>query len=523
MRDLESSSHWPAGEVSAGAPGVPSIDVRGTLRRNRWMVATLFVVIFGTSVVGTMLMPRKYDSTFKVLVKKERADVMVTPERTIGLSERGDVEEAAIYSEVELLSSADILWPAAELSLDAKRRTKVQNWLEKTGWFEAGLSRDKPRKETDTEEEFRRIRKNLEITPVRKSNVIQVRYTDESPEQANMVLRLIAQRYLDAHVKLHGTVGTYEAFKSEAETYLEELLRAEERLSDFLRSRNITDLTEEKNLHLIKMLGWEASARDVEASVQDYEKRVVELRSRLARVPVRVLTESRTKPNLYLVDGLYRTLINLRNRRSELLTKYRPEDRAVQAVDQQIADTEATIDEVKDVMPLEKVTDLNPRRQNLETELSAAVVLFRGLEARYERVRGYMRSHAERLAELQEATREHEKLGREQKEAEENYLLYAKKAEEARIAESLDRRKIANVAIAEGPTLEKLPSKPNFGLNFAVGFLVATLVSFGSPFVVERLRETVHAPEELELTTGLRALASVPSGQQWNPSARSLD
>ena len=111
---------------------------------------------------------------------------------------------------------------------------------------------------------------------------------------------------------------------------------------------------------------------------------------------------------------------------------------------------------------------------------------------------------------------------RELKEANDNYLLYAKKAEEARIAESLDRRKIANVAIAEGPTLEKLPSKPNFGLNFAVGFLVATLVSFGSPFVVEGLRETVHIPEELEVATGLRALASVPSAPQWNTSTRSL-
>ncbi len=44
-----------------------------------------------------------------------------------------------------------------------------------------------------------------------------------------------------------------------------------------------------------------------------------------------------------------------------------------------------------------------------------------------------------------------EDLQREVKAAEENYLLYLQKREEARIADALDKSHILNVAIAEPP------------------------------------------------------------------------
>ena len=97
---------------------------------------------------------------------------------------------------------------------------------------------------------------------------------------------------------------------------------------------------------------------------------------------------------------------------------------------------------------------------------------------------------------------------RTQKEAEENYLLYAKKAEEARIAESLDQQKIANVAIAESPTEPHLPSKPNVKLNLALGVLLAGFLSLGLAFAAEYFRNTVEQPGELEELTGLPVLAT---------------
>ena len=115
-----------------------------------------------------------------------------------------------------------------------------------------------------------------------------------------------------------------------------------------------------------------------------------------------------------------------------------------------------------------------------------------------------------RLAGLDNATVEHDSLAREIKQAEDSLLLYAKKKEEARIADSLDQQKIANVSIAEPPTKPYLPAKPNVPLNLALGFLLACFSSVGAAFALEMNRSTFESAEELQAVFKLPVLATVP-------------
>src|SRR6202012_5243513 len=102
---------------------------------------------------------------------------------------------------------------------------------------------------------------------------------------------------------------------------------------------------------------------------------------------------------------------------------------------------------------------------------------YAGLEARRQELSRQAEGYRAQLYKLAESTTEYDDLIRSEKEAEENYLLYARKTEEARIAESLDQEKIANVAIAESPTEPHLPSKPNVPLNLGLGVLLAGFLS----------------------------------------------
>jgi hypothetical protein len=131
------------------------------------------------------------------------------------------------------------------------------------------------------------------------------------------------------------------------------------------------------------------------------------------------------------------------------------------------------------------------------------------------------------------ATTIHDDLTRQEKQAEDNYLLYAKKAEEARIEESLDRQKIGNVVIAEHPVEPRLPSKPNVTMNLILGALLASFLSLASVYGAEYLQRpgpgvelvgqprvesgfagTLGARDELEMLTGLRVLATVYTGER---------
>jgi uncharacterized protein involved in exopolysaccharide biosynthesis len=107
------------------------------------------------------------------------------------------------------------------------------------------------------------------------------------------------------------------------------------------------------------------------------------------------------------------------------------------------------------------------------------------------------------LLALSRATAPLDDLTRQQRTAEENFLMYTKKSEEARIAESLDQQKISNVAVVQAPTEPYFPTRPKVRMNLALGFALAGLLAVGVPLLVEHLRGAIHGKAQLAELTGL--------------------
>ena len=102
-----------------------------------------------------------------------------------------------------------------------------------------------------------------------------------------------------------------------------------------------------------------------------------------------------------------------------------------------------------------------------------------------------------------------EDLVRATKAAEQNYLLYLQKQEEARISDALDRNRIVNVAIAEAATVPALPThSPLFTL--LLGGLLATCLSLASAYGADYLDPSFRTPQELYNTLDVPVLAAVP-------------
>jgi uncharacterized protein involved in exopolysaccharide biosynthesis len=203
-------------------------------------------------------------------------------------------------------------------------------------------------------------------------------------------------------------------------------------------------------------------------------------------------------------------IVELQNRRTQLLTKFRPDDRLVREVDQQIKTTRAALEKAAKETSTEQSTDLNPLRQTLETELARALVDQAGAEGRHEMLAGQVVQYETQLSHLEGITGEYEDLNRKVQQSADNYQLYKKKEEEARITDELDQNKITNVSVAEAPILPQLPVKPNRPINLLLGVFLGALLSLGSVLIAEFMRETVLTSRELEMLTGQRVLASVP-------------
>src|SRR2546423_4046636 len=79
--------------------------------RRRALVLFIFVAVVAGTILVTLLLPNRYDSRMKILVKNQRVDVAITAEATTGLTPTVDneVSENQINSEIELLTSKDLL------------------------------------------------------------------------------------------------------------------------------------------------------------------------------------------------------------------------------------------------------------------------------------------------------------------------------------------------------------------------------------------------------------------------------
>lgn len=493
------------GELTTGFGG-NSISLRdgaSALFRRRGLVLFIFLaVVLGTAVV-TYLLPNKYESRMKILVKNQRVDVAITPEATAGAPAGVDTEvsENVINSEIELLTSRDLLTQVAKETGLAQAGPAVF-------WKKAIPEADRIEKAATD------LARDLVIAPVKKANVISISYSANSPEVAAAVLKKLGELYLEKHLKLHHPTGASDFFKDKAEQYETQLHESEKQLTNFQQDNSLVVLAQQKDLTLQKTAEAKSKLLESEAVVSETTNRIKRIEQQLAVTPKRIVTQSKSLPAQYSAERLNTMMVELQNRRTQLLTKFRPEDRLVREVDEQIRTTRQALVKAESQTSIEQATDLNPLRQTLENEYSKARLEQSGAQARRDTLAAQLREYQGSLQKLEGDTTRHDDLQRQKKEAEENYQLYAKKREEARIADELDRQKITNVSIAEAPSAPRLPSSPNRPLNLVLGVFVAAILSLGTVFSAEMLGDTVHSPRQLEALTGATVLATVPENSR---------
>ena len=101
--DQESSSIFGSRALPFNARDVVAIG----FRRQRLIAFTFLGILVAVVLIGLSL-PKRYEASMKILVKRERAEPMVTAEQTPSFQASQAVTEQEINSEIELLWSRDL-------------------------------------------------------------------------------------------------------------------------------------------------------------------------------------------------------------------------------------------------------------------------------------------------------------------------------------------------------------------------------------------------------------------------------
>jgi uncharacterized protein involved in exopolysaccharide biosynthesis len=469
-------------------------DLLAVMFRQRRVATAGFAAVFvGILAYGLICPP--YKSEMKVLVRRGRQDPVIAPTPSQAELVHPGVTEEELNSEAELLQDDEILNIVVR---DPKLELRKHFWLH-------------PLDNTDeqTARAVRRLKRRLKVETLKKTNLIEVSYKSSDAAEGCRILQALASAYVSRHTQLHRPGGQSVFFEQQVDESRRALRQAETRLVAFTRAQKVVEAATQRDAILRNLSDTDADAQQSEVSIAATSERIRTLESKLGGLPERAITTVRQTDNPELMGKMKSRLLDLELSRAELAAKYEPTYRSVHDLDKEISDTKASIAHELEAPLRDQTTDQDANHEWAQAELLKARVELDAVKA-HAAGEGALREHYRTAARrLGEQAIQQDRLVDDLKEAEQRYLLYISKREEARIGDELDQGGILDVAIAEQPTLPALPQLS--GLGFAVlGVLAGMVVGVGAAFTNDRMSPSFRTPDEVLAYLGSPVLASLP-------------
>jgi len=336
----------------------------------------------------------------------------------------------------------------------------------------------------------------LKVEPVKETRgyyketrLIDIRYTHPVPEVTSKVVNAIADTYvfsnLEKKTEANSTTGDF--LQKRIAELQQQIRTAEERLVNYAKNNQIISLDPNQNTVVERLAGLNRHLLEAENDRKTAEAaynaaKVPDAASALADDGAKQSTEIETK------------LIDLRQKRALLLVDATEEAPEVKEVDQQIAELDRQLKELRSRKSATLLTNLNTRyQQTLEREQS--------LRKAFEQQRAQTLSQNEAAINYRII----------QQEIETNKSLLNGLLQGAKENDVVMAGKPNNISIVDYALTPDNPVGPNRTRTVVVAFFLSIGLGLGLALFFEYLDDTVHSTEEVERVLHLPALAVIPS------------
>lgn len=483
-------------------------------RKGAFIETATFVLIL--VVIVTFMWPPTYESSAKILVQDNRAQLLVSPDLQHESTQNpaiitNPVSEADLNSEVELLTSSYLVRQAVE-GLPEQRDTNASALVSRT----FGLALQMPNagyrllhaapELTDRDAWIMKLANHIYAYPVKRSEIIEVSFRSHNARWTHDFLSRLVNGYLDYHVHLSHDPEAARFFDEQAKLLNARLSDSEERLRQFQVQTGITNLGAQKQalIHDLSELQmrYDRSAADL-ASAQHQEATLGE---QLQRTPERISKEQRSVQNLAL-QQIKPEVMKLEAERAELLTRYQPDSKRIAEIDARLAAAQRILSHENHLEVQEVATDLNPLWVTLKSNLAQTTANVASLQADRDTSAAQIATARQQLVDMVNNGLNIERLERQVATDKEAYLAYVRKGEEARAAQELNLNKILNVSVAQAPTFPLQPALPRVWLNLVAGLVLALMAGAFAAWWEEQTDGKLYSAAAIAEASGLSTVA----------------
>ncbi len=512
--------------------------------RHKWMIVIFFAAVFGAVVAVTFLMRATYRSETKLMLRLGRENVTLDPTATTGqVIQIGQERKNEINSELEILTSRELVEqmvdsigpeailrppddvptgeaPGGGAARDTVKETRPDGStaMKESGglldWLQdliAPLSR--------RERAIQKVTKTLDIEVLKDSNIISVSFDSKSPRVAHDALAKLISFYLDKHIAVNRTPGSYEFFSQQTGELRTKLSSVEEALRRLRHETGIASLDVQRTELLGRMEALRGAAQQTDAAIAASQAKVEALETTLAKLPATITSgETSGFPN-QAEDLMRDDLYKLQLHEQELLSKYAEDSEPVQQVRRQIAEAKKPL-EAEERSRTQVTTAVNLVYQQMQESLLAEKATRASLKAQAATLKDQSADVAKELATLVENESRVTDLEREKDIQDSLYRKYSGNLEQARSDEALDLLKISNISTVQPATYPVKPVWPKKGINLALGLFLGVFGGIGLAFIVDHFDHSLKTPEDVDEKLRLPTLVSIPRVRSSRASLR---
>jgi uncharacterized protein involved in exopolysaccharide biosynthesis len=469
-------------------------DLATPLFRYKRLFQVSFASVFLLTLLATLFMQKQYQSKMEILVNRERTDPVVTTEATTQAGSLvAPITEEEINSEAELLKSQDLLEKVAkENGLDQPGRQGIVSSVLGSNSSES----------VRLDQAVRRLGRRLKIKAIPKSNVLEVSYSSPDAKLTYSVLNTLGRVYIDKRLSLHHAAGSYQFFAKETTRYEEAMKTAEAHLREFSRGRNAAAPDLEQAGLATQVTDSIGRLHVLEQSVAANKGRIRSDTIRLKSLSDRTTTSRSSAPPNMLLQQLGGDLLKADTKRTQLAIKYKDDYPLMREADEEVREAKQAFEAAQKTLYVTETTDRDPTHELLRQDLERAQSDLAAQRNSLGATRQSIRSMRVEMSDLNNASLDRADLERERKAAEQNYLLYLGKREQARASDVLDQIGIGNVAIAVPPAIPAVPvaGLPSLLLALGLGLLFALVVTYLAAYCDPSFHSSADVSEALGVT-----------------------
>lgn len=469
------------------------------LRRRIWYIVIPFLVILIGTVSYAMLAPRLYKASTLVLVTPQKV-----PTEFVQPTVTSRIEERLQSISQEVLSRTRLEQVITEFRLYQKESSK--------------LSR---------EEVVELMQKDIKVelpTKKEEKGYFTISYQGKDPNMVTAVANRLASLFIEENLRFREqqAVGTTEFLGSELAAKKAKLEELETAVAQYKR-QHMGDLPEQRETNLRVLEQLQNQYQRVGENVRAAQDRKLFLQKQLSDLEMptggssTIISSGTGRSSSSALGfsspgpesaGTYESQKDyLTKHLDDLRSRYTESHPDVIATKKKLADLETK----KDIYNIKK----DPRYRELKNQLAMTDIEIRRFQNEESRIGAQINGYRGRIENAPAREQEMATLFREYQTTKEAYALLEKKSQDAQQAENLERRqKGEQFRVIDPARVPEKPFSPDIPKVLLIGFVIAIGCSFGSAIIREQLDRTFHDASDVEVTLGLRVLATIPKIEQ---------